>query len=134
MKLITKDTDYAVRAIMYISEFRGKLVTAANIQKKLNLPNPFLRKILQMLQKAGILNSVKGNKGGFTLAKSPDEISLIDLMEVFQGKITLTDCFLKKMKCPSIPHCPVRKKIKGIEKNMINELQNISIRSLLDCK
>ena len=134
MKLITRDTDYAIRAIMYISEFNGKLVSAADIQHELDLPRPFLRKILQILQKVGILNSVRGNKGGFTLARPPKEISLADLMETFQGKITLTECLLKKKPCPKITKCFVRKKIKGIEKLVVLELKGITVDSLLKCK
>ena len=134
MKLITRDTDYAIRAVMYISESREKLVSAADIQQELDLPKPFLRKILQMLQKAGILNSVKGNKGGFALARPAKKITLVDLMEVFQGEISLTDCLLQKSTCPQIKKCHIRKKIKGVEGLMVSELKGITIDSLLNCK
>ena len=131
MKLVTRDTDYAIRAVMYISGFNGKLVSVSDIQSELDLPKSFLRKILQLLQKAGILTSVKGNKGGFKLARLPKQISIIDLMEVFQGEISLTDCLLKRKPCPEIKKCFVRKKIKGIERLVVSELKGITIDSLL---
>ena len=55
MKLITKDTDYAVRAIMYIAGSDKKIVSTAELMENLRLPRPFLRKILQVLVKHRIL-------------------------------------------------------------------------------
>ncbi len=130
MKLITRDTDYAIRAIMYISGMNGEIVSAADIQNELGLPRPFLRKILQILQKEGVLESVKGNKGGFRLARPAKSISLVDLIEIFQGKISLAECLLKKKPCPDVKKCIVRKKIKGIEKLLVSELKKIIISEL----
>ena len=134
MKLITRDTDYAIRALMYIASSKNDIVPTAEIEKKLGLPRPFLRKILQILQKKGVLKSFKGNKGGFLLAVPAKKIFLADLMKIFQSKITFTECFLKKKVCPNIKKCPVRKKIKNIEKTVVSELKQISIDSLLECK
>ncbi|MDP8212716.1 MAG: Rrf2 family transcriptional regulator [Candidatus Zapsychrus exili] len=133
MKLMTRDTDYAVRALMYITKSKEKIVAVSEIQKSLGLPKPFLRKILQILQKESILRSVKGNKGGFILDVNPKTIFLVDLIGIFQGGVSLTECFLKKEVCPDIKVCPVRKKLKSIETSLIKELNKISIASLLDC-
>jgi len=134
MKLITRDTDYAIRALMYIAGSKKDIVTASEIEKKLGLPRPFLRKILQTLQKEGVLQSIKGNKGGFLLAMPAKKIFLSDLMKIFQGKITFTECFLKKKVCPNIEKCSVRKKIKNIEKKVVSELKQINISSLVECR
>lgn len=133
MKLITRDTDYAIRSLMYIAKSDKKIISVAEIEKELNLPRPFLRKILQLLQKKGVLKSIKGNRGGFLLAISPHRIFLSDLINIFQGPITLTECFLKKATCPDVNECPVRKKMKNIEHMVVSELKQISIFSLLEC-
>ena len=134
MKLITRDTDYAIRALMYIANSKKEIVTATEIEHDLKLPRPFLRKILQILQKEGVLKSIKGNKGGFLLAISTKEIFLSDLINIFQGKITLSECFLRKDLCPNIRKCSIRKKIKSIEKKVVSELKRISIASLSGCR
>ena len=134
MKLITRDTDYAIRALILISESKKTFLSTTTIQQELDLPRPFLRKILQILQKSGVLKSIKGNKGGFLLAVSPKNISIADLIEIFQGKITLSDCFLKKEICPEIGTCNIRKKIKNIEAGVVSNLQKITIASLLKCR
>ena len=134
MKLVTRDTDYAIQALLFIAKAKRVLVSTTAIENELNLPRPFLRKILQILQKEGVLRSTKGNKGGFILAQATKDISLAKIIEIFQGKITLTDCFLKKKICPRIKKCHVRKKIQGIEAIVISELKKITIASLLECK
>ncbi|MBU0469061.1 MAG: Rrf2 family transcriptional regulator [Candidatus Omnitrophica bacterium] len=134
MKLITRDTDYAIRAIRYIAQSGKPIVSVSEIEKALNLPRPFLRKILQTLQKSGVLTSIKGNKGGFSLDKNYKKISLVDVIKVYQGDVSFTDCLLKQEVCPDIAKCVVRKKIKAIEKMVNIELNKITIDSILKCK
>ncbi|MDD5015309.1 MAG: Rrf2 family transcriptional regulator, partial [Atribacterota bacterium] len=81
MKLITRNTDYAVRALCCIAEQKQKVISTDRLVKSLEMPRPFLRKILQALTKEGLLNSSKGKDGGFSLAISPKEITLIDVMK-----------------------------------------------------
>jgi Rrf2 family protein len=131
MKLITRDTDYALRAICFIAKNKEKVVSVGELVAKLKIPRPFLRKILQVLNKKKILKSYKGLGGGFILLKPANKIFLIELMKIFQGPLSLNECYLKKMKCPKIKVCPLRKKLDKIEKFMINELESITIGSLL---
>ncbi|MCM8782383.1 MAG: Rrf2 family transcriptional regulator, partial [Candidatus Omnitrophica bacterium] len=80
MKLITRDTDYAIRTLCFMADDSEKIFTTKELVKKLNIPWPFLRKILQILHKNTILKAFKGKGGGFLLKKSVDEIYLLDLM------------------------------------------------------
>ena len=131
MKLITRDTDYALRAICFIAKNKNKKVCASELVEELKIPRPFLRKILQVLNKEKILISYKGTGGGFVLGKGIKDIYLTDLMEIFQGRLTLNECMLKKMKCPNTNNCPLRKKIKNIEKYVIQELSEINLASFV---
>ena len=131
MKLITRDTDYAIRALAAIASVKEKVVSAADLVRQLKIPRPFLRKILQTLNKKGILKSIKGKSGGFSLDADPQDIYLLKLMEVFQGKFKLNECLLKRERCPNISTCPLRKKICNIERYVIRELENVTLASLL---
>jgi Rrf2 family protein len=131
MKLITRDTDYALRAVCFIAKNKDKKICVSELTKELRIPRPFLRKILQVLNKRKILSSSKGVGGGFVLIKRPEDIYLLDLMEIFQGKLTLNECALNKMKCPNTDNCPLRKKIKNIEKYVVRELGAITLASFL---
>ena len=131
MKMITRDTDYAVRAISFIAKKKGGMVSADELVKNTKIPGPFLRKILQILNKEGILKSYKGKGGGFVLALDTKKIFLLDIMSTFQGPISLNECVFKKRICPNIATCPLRKKITRIESNVLKELKDITIASLI---
>ncbi len=132
MKLITRDTDYALRAICYIAQAKDKIITVSELVAKLKIPRPFLRKILQVLNKEGILRSYKGNNGGFILAVSTRKLFLTELINIFQGPLKLNECLFKKKICPNEDKCALRKVITGIEKDVIGKLKEINIHSLLD--
>ena len=131
MKLITRNTDYAVRALCCIAEQEKNIVSTDQMVQNLQMPRSFLRKILQILNKKGLLNSYKGKGGGFTLALPPEKISLIDVMEIFQGPIRLNECKFKKSDCPNTNGCLLKKKIDEIEKEVMAKLKAITIVSLI---
>lgn len=132
MKLITKDTDYAVRAICFIAQDGEKVVSVSKLVKELKIPRPFLRKLMQRLNKTGILNSYKGKGGGFSLGRSADKIFLVDLIKIFQGPLKINNCIIKKNICPDTSSCLLKQKIKDIEKQIVAHLDAINIASLLN--
>ena len=132
MKLITRDTDYAIRAIIYMAKHKGKIISVKELVKNLKVPRPFLRKILQILDKKELLRSYKGKGGGFLLNVRPQEIFLLDLIRIFQGRFSLNECSLKKRACPHIKDCRLRKKIDKIQNYVLKELKKINIAYLLN--
>ncbi len=131
MKLITRNTDYAVRALCCIAEQEKNIVSTDQMVQNLQMPRPFLRKILQILNKKGLLNSYKGKGGGFALALPPEKISLIDVMKIFQGPTRLNECKFKKSDCPYTSDCLLKKKIDEIEKEVVIKLKAITIASII---
>jgi len=131
VKLITRNTDYAVRALCCIAEQKQEVISADQLVKSLKMPRPFLRKILQTLNKEGLLNSSKGKGGGFTLTISPGKITLTDVMKIFQGPLKLNECKFRKSDCPYISDCFLKKKIDEIEKEVIAKLKAITITSII---
>ncbi len=131
MKLINRDTDYAIRAIKKISEGKNPVYPVKMLAEELDLPTPFLRKILQKLASAGILNSYKGKGGGFSLARDADDIYILEVMEAFQGEMKLSECIFKKSMCSFSESCVLRKKIISIQKLVQDELEKISIGHLI---
>lgn len=134
MKLISRNTDYAVRAVCYMARKNKDTVSAYELVKTLKIPRPFLRKILQALHKKGLLESYKGVGGGFRLARKPGKIYLVDLIEVFQGPIKLNECLFKKEICPNQRSCFLKRKIDAIEDYVILELKKITVESVIKGK
>jgi Rrf2 family protein len=130
MKLITRDTDYAIRALNYIVCNEGRIIPITELVRELETPKPFLRKILQLLSINGILKSYKGKNGGFELAKEPEKIFLLDLMEIFQGKFKISECIFKKNSCPNQQYCLLKVEIDSIEKMVLEKISAITMKSL----
>jgi len=131
MKLITRDTDYAIRALCYIAKHKKKIVSVTDLVKELKIPRPFLRKILQRLNKKKLLKSYKGTGGGFTLFGPPKNIFVTDLIKIFQGPIKLNEHIFKKRSCPHIKTCVLRKKLDRIERRVVSDLKAITVASLI---
>lgn len=135
MKLITRDTDYAMRTLVYFAKQESKdVISTSELADKLKIPRPFLRKILRRLSNEGILSSQKGLSGGFVLKRHPDKILLADIMRVFQGEPRLNECIFRKKICPDRRTCPLRKKILPIERRVLSEIKNITVGQLIGRK
>jgi Rrf2 family protein len=131
MKLIRRDTDYAIRALCVIARHKDAVIPVSAIIGELGIRRPFLRKILQMLNKKKILRSHKGKGGGFSLAVPPEDISVGGLMGIFQGPFELSECNLNRRSCPRKRFCALRKKIDVMGDSVFSDLEAISIKSLI---
>ncbi|MCM8788782.1 MAG: Rrf2 family transcriptional regulator [Candidatus Omnitrophica bacterium] len=129
MKLITKNTDYAVRVLCKITEHR-EFVSTRIISEETKVPLAFLRAILSRLIKEKILEAREGKSGGVRLKKNPSSIKLTEIIKLFQGEIQISQCILRKKVCPDKSKCQLRKKLKDIEKFISKELEKITIQSL----
>lgn len=132
MKLITREIDYAVRALIYIAEREDGLIPVTELVERLGVTRPMLRRIMQELAKEKMVISHKGNNGGFRLNKRPEDIYLVDLIEAFQGKFSLNECMLNKDICPKRERCILKQKIEDIEDHVRRQLESIDIKQLME--
>lgn len=131
-RLINRETDYAIRVLGFMYRAVKNIYTAEDIEKNLLIPRPFLRKILQKLNKGGILHSQKGKGGGFITVREAEKIFLIELLELFQGPIGVSECVFRKNICPDRNKCILRIKMLLLEEKFLNELKAITLASLLE--
>ncbi len=134
LKLITRDTDYAIRALGCIAGTKGSSVAVSGLARKLNMPRSFLRKILQILNKKGILKSCKGRGGGFSLNMPANKISVLVLMEIFQGPFSLSEHIFKGRNCPNVRNCYFKKRLDALQKKTERELSSITIDKIIKNK
>ncbi|MCM8819173.1 MAG: Rrf2 family transcriptional regulator [Candidatus Omnitrophica bacterium] len=131
MKLLKRHTDYAIRALLVLMRNKGKKIfSVAYLAEKTKIPYQFLRVILQRLHKNRLLKAYKGKSGGFSLAKSQDNISLLSIIRIFQGEFRLNECLFRKIVCPNINKCILRKRLKKIENYVLEELEKIKLSEL----
>jgi len=130
MNLITRDTDYAMRALCVMARSREKIISVDELVRETKIPRPFLRKILQVLNTKSITKSNRGKGGGFSLIKNPSNICLADIMRVFQGEFKLSEHMFKKKKCPRVKKCNLKKKLDEIDGYVQEQLASITVASI----
>ena len=106
--IFSRQCEYALQAVLYISaQEESKFTNIIEISERLDIPMPFLGKTLQLLVQHKVLQSLKGPRGGFKLAKPPDEIALFHVVDAIDGTDFLTSCVLGFPECSGKNPCPV---------------------------
>jgi Rrf2 family protein len=131
--LIRRNTDYAVRLITTLaSQFEaGKVLSARTLASENSVPYTLACKLLQKYQQSGVIKSIMGPKGGFTLARRPSEITLLELIETIQGNIHINRCFASPLGCPNRERCPLNPKLADLQEEIQRYLRNTTLAELL---
>lgn len=107
----SKACELGLQAVLFLSIKKEKIIfNAEEVSKELKVPKEFVSKVLQILTNSGIVGSKKGKKGGFYLAKSPNQIKLIDIVEAIDGLDVFKSCVLGFPGCSIEKPCPVHNK------------------------
>lgn len=130
MRLITKNTDYAVRALLALAGTQEPL-SAREISRRQGIPYQFLRRILNRLIAAGLVEAKEGAAGGCRLAVRPDRIRVVDVMRVFQGELRLSECLFRGAFCANRRTCALRRQILRIEGMVRREFAGLTVAGLL---
>jgi Rrf2 family iron-sulfur cluster assembly transcriptional regulator len=135
--MLSNSCRYAIRAIIYLASQPlsvGK-TGIKKISKDLNLPTPFLAKILQQLAKQKILSSSKGPHGGFSLLRDPRKITLLDIVNTIDGYDTFTNCVMHNGSCEGVHadkmKCPLHEDYEKSRKELIKLFSNRTIHELV---
>lgn len=131
MKLLTKHTDYAIRALLVLARKKKLFVSARAIAKEQKIPYQFLRGILQTLIKHKLVVSKEGGGGGFKLNMPPRSITIEQIIKIFQGNVQFSECMFRKKICCNRSACVLRKQIQKIEQVVIGKFAKITIAALL---
>lgn len=106
--LFSRKCEYALQSLLFLAKHQDSGPVAAEmIASELDMSREFISKTLQSLVKEGIVLSQRGKAGGFRLHKSPDEISLLDVVLIIDGNGVFQDCVLGLAHCGSDEPCPV---------------------------
>ncbi len=106
---ITKKGEYALRALVDLALNHKKGIRQIHdIVKNENIPEKFLEQIFILLKNAGIVQSKRGVKGGYYLSRSPDKISLAEIIRVVDGPLSPIECINNNLNCPNELTCGIR--------------------------
>ena len=135
--MLSNSCRYGIRAVIYLADqpkSAGK-TGIKQISSDLNLPMPFLAKILQQLAKQKILSSSKGPHGGFSLLKDPKKITLLDIVNSIDGQDVFTNCVMYNGTCQSVEKnskkCPLHDDYEKPRSELIALFTNKTIYDLV---
>jgi Rrf2 family transcriptional regulator, iron-sulfur cluster assembly transcription factor len=122
--IFSKKCEYGLQAVLYLATFQlGAVVSADDIARKLSIPKEFVSKILQSLTESGIIISKKGKSGGFSLARDPKKIKLLDIVAAIDGLAMFNNCVLGFPNCNPANPCPLHEKW-GVLRTQTYEMLN----------
>ena len=135
--MLSKKTKYGLKALAYLAlQPDKKPVQISEIAEKENISQKFLESILLGLRKTGFLGSKKGKGGGYYLLRSPEEISMTDVMRVLEGPIAMVPCVSLNFyetcdDCPDEEACAVNRLMIKVRDSTLHILENQTLADLL---
>jgi Rrf2 family protein len=121
---ITRQADYAVRAMVYLVQLgTDRRAATSQIAQEKKIPSSFLAKIVSQLSVAGLLQTSRGARGGVSLARPPEEITLLDVVEAIDGPILLNDCVGDNGVCVFGDTCPIKPVWCDAQKELVDRLK-----------
>ena len=128
---LTKQTNYAIRMLMYCAANGGELSRVPEIAKAYSVSELFLFKILHPLVEAGLMQTVRGRNGGVKLARPADEIFVSDVVKVTEENFAMAECFENDaIECPLVNSCGLNATLNKALKAFFDVLAQTSIADL----
>lgn len=130
--MLSNTCKYAIRSVVYLSVYASdtKKIGVKEISEALDIPSPFLGKIMQTLARKKILNSIKGPHGGFSLGRPAVDISIMDIVQIIDGTDIFDICLVRTTHCSDEEPCGIHDKITALRKEMKETFINQTIDDL----
>ncbi len=130
---ITRQADYAVRAVLYLARLEAnERAATSTVAQEQHIPPSFLAKIISQLSIAGLLHTSRGARGGVTLARDPKQISLLEVIEAIDGPILLNECVGSENTCTFDSDCPLRPVWCEAQKELVTRLGGTDFAQMIE--
>ena len=131
---VGRRVDYAVRALSYLAgQPTGKIISRVDIEEKQGIPPSYLSKIMKDLVAGGLVQSHIGSKGGFSLARPPQSISLKEVYETVERPLVLMECLDQGERyCSYCGVCTQRSVWDNVQNLVADYLEKVSIRDIAE--
>ena len=108
------------------------MLSAKDVAQAYGIPPEVLAKILQRLAKAGLLHSVHGINGGYTLERSAAEISAYEVIRAIEGPLFITSCITVRGECDTDKRCTIREPLRKVNQSLEDVLKKITISEMIE--
>lgn len=129
---ITRQADYALRAMLYLARLDSNKRAATNqIADTQKIPPSFLAKIISQLSIAGLIHTSRGARGGVSLARPAEDISILEVVEAIDGPISLNECTINPDSCPFGEDCPIHDVWCSSQTELVEKLRTTNFASFV---
>jgi Rrf2 family transcriptional regulator, cysteine metabolism repressor len=134
MKISTK-IRYGTRAMLELASHYGEgAIELKEVAQKEGIPPKYLEQVIIPLRTAGLVKSVRGSKGGYSLARPPSEIYLKDVYEVLEGPVHLVDCLSDTKACQRVSFCVTRDIWQEVSDAIAKVFSSVTLEDMLERK
>ncbi len=132
MVRVTKLTDYGIALMARLAnEHGGNQLTAQDLSEAMGIPLPTVRKLLKTLARDDLLESTRGAAGGYKLARTAEEISMMDMVTSLEGPVAMTECSADRdCDCSLQEICGMKENWSFINEQFKNTLKNFSLAQM----
>ena len=129
---LTRTTDYAIRIVCYLAAQR-QMISTSELSQELSVPSSYIPKITKKLKQAGIIKACEGIKGGYQIAKQPEDISLRDVISCTESTMAISRCLEKEGGCSRnyIACCKVHQILLDLQNIYNNRLESVKISDII---
>lgn len=132
MKLSTKGR-YATRAMLDLAQHYGEgLVLLKDVARRQEVSERYLEHLFLTLKAAGLVNSVRGARGGFQLTRSPSEVKLINIVRACEGQLSVVECVVDPESCQRSARCATRDMWVELQMAMDGVLESLTLQDLVE--
>jgi Rrf2 family protein len=132
MLRLSKKADYALIAMKHLSRLPGDggSACAREIAEQYDIPLELMAKVLQRLVRSGLLVSTQGTRGGYTLQRASESISVADVIQAIDGPFTVTACSTDDHDCEQFQKCSIRDPLWRLRERIVQALGTVSVAEL----
>lgn len=132
--MLSNACKYAIRSILYLGlqTSNKNKVNVKKVAQELEVPQPFLAKLLQQLTKSKLVSSTKGPKGGFYLSVDDKKNTIWDVIKAIDGSAKFDECFLGLSKCSDENPCPVHFIVSPFKENILKNFRDKTISQYVE--
>lgn len=130
MLRLNKLTDYSTVIMSYMARKPGDIYSVAQTATALGITAPTASKILKRLARRGLVQSLRGAKGGYLLARSPEQISIAEVIDAMEGPLSVTECVVAKDLCAREASCSIRNNWRQLNQVIRQTLDQVSLADM----
>jgi Rrf2 family nitric oxide-sensitive transcriptional repressor len=124
-------TDYALRTLLYLASQPGRQISTREVAGFYGISADHVTKVVQHLSHSGLVRAERGRSGGLRLGKAPEQITVGEVVELFEGPVSLLECVSTEGVCVIQPGCRLKAVLHRVGEQLVSELRSVTLADLV---